>query len=61
MSGQSSAKNAAEVQKFFDGAVPVIDGGECPIGTASTIVEVRGDVITILRKGAIDKEEIFSS
>ena len=36
----------------------VIDGGECPVGTASTIIDMSKDDIKILREGAISQEQI---
>ena len=36
----------------------VIDGGVCPVGEASTILDFTKDSIQILRLGAITKEEI---
>lgn len=37
----------------------VIDGGRCPGGKESTIVDVTGEVPVILREGAIPKETIY--
>ena len=40
MSGQEPAKNATEVEKIFEDKIPLIlDGGECKLGTASTILD----------------------
>ena len=36
----------------------VIDGGRCPGGKESTIVDVTGETPVILREGAISREEI---
>jgi L-threonylcarbamoyladenylate synthase len=36
----------------------VIDGGQCPGGRESTIVDVTGEVPVVLREGAISREEL---
>ncbi len=36
----------------------IIDGGECPGGRESTIVDVSGEVPVILRQGIVAKQEI---
>jgi L-threonylcarbamoyladenylate synthase len=36
----------------------VIDGGQCPGGRESTIVDVSGETPVILREGAISGEEL---
>lgn len=52
--GAAPPRNAAEVAAQF-GAEPVLllDGGPTPGGPPSTVVRVRGDVVEILRQGAI--------
>ena len=36
----------------------IIDGGQCPGGRESTVVDVTGEVPVVLREGAISKEEL---
>ena len=36
----------------------ILDGGACPVGIESTIVDVRSDVATLLRPGAITREQL---
>lgn len=58
-SGEPSPKNAETVLKYFDGAIAgVIDGGECGIGTESTIIDMSKAPYKILRNGALTKDEI---
>ena len=60
-SGQPPPTTAQEVLKSFEGKIPLIlDGGVCKFGMSSTIVDVSGNELKILRDGAITREEIFS-
>lgn len=45
-------------EKIKEKADIVVDGGVCPIGEASTILDFTKESIQILRMGAISKEEI---
>jgi L-threonylcarbamoyladenylate synthase len=36
----------------------LLDGGDCPVGVASTIVDLTGAEPVILRQGAISREAI---
>jgi L-threonylcarbamoyladenylate synthase len=59
VSGGANALTAKDVERQLDGAVDfIIDGGTCPGGVESTVVDVTGPVPAILRKGAISEEEI---
>jgi L-threonylcarbamoyladenylate synthase len=50
---------AAEVcEQIGDKIELVIDGGRCPSGVESTVLDVTEKVPRILRLGAIPKEEI---
>lgn len=54
-SGRPSPTAAAHVLEDLGGAIDgVIDGGSCTIGIESTVIEVVGDAIVILRPGQID-------
>ena len=59
LSGKPSALNAGEVYSQFGDSIDlVIDGGRCPGGKESTIVDVTGEVPVVLREGAISMEEL---
>ena len=61
-SGAPSPKTAGEVAAYFDGAIDgIIDGGPCGIGTESTIIDLSKTPYSILRKGALDAEEVFAT
>jgi len=58
-SGQPAALTADEVGQQLEGKVDlVIDGGRCPGGRESTIVDMTSEPPTILRHGAIPSHEI---
>jgi L-threonylcarbamoyladenylate synthase len=57
--GKPSPVTAAEVRSQLDDQVDlIIDGGRCPGGEASTIVDVTGEEPVILREGPIPFSEI---
>jgi len=59
LSGRPSALTADEVYvQFGDKIDLVIDGGRCPGGRESTIVDVTGEAPVVLREGAISTEEL---
>jgi L-threonylcarbamoyladenylate synthase len=59
LSGRPSALEADEVcAQFGDSIDLVIDGGRCPGGRESTIVDVTGEVPVVLREGAIALSEL---
>ena len=59
LSGQPSPLRAEGVSAQFGNKVDfVIDGGRCPGGRESTIVDVSGETPVILREGAISGEEL---
>ena len=59
LSGKSSSLTADEVYSQFGDRVDlVIDGGRCPGGKESTIVDVTGETPVILREGAISREDL---
>ena len=58
ISGEATPKSYAELSEEFKSRVDIIvDGEECPIGSASTIIDMS-DEPKILRLGAISVEEI---
>ena len=59
LSGQPSALTAAEVQaQIGDKIDMVIDGGRCPGGVESTVIDLSGKKPVIRRQGAISFEEL---
>jgi len=59
LSGQPSALTADEVYSQIGAKIDfVIDGGRCPGGKESTIIDVTGETPVILREGAITRAEI---
>lgn len=59
ISGQPSPKNAQDVLAYFNGMIDgVIDGGECTLGTESTILDMSHLPYRILRQGALSEKEI---
>lgn len=59
ISGRPSPTTAQHVFYDMKGKIPfVIDGGECNVGVESTVVDVRGEIPTILRPGGITAEQI---
>lgn len=59
LSGSPSPLTADEVYSQFGNKIDlVIDGGRCPGGKESTIVDVTGETPVVLREGAISREEI---
>lgn len=60
-SGEKSPVTAQEVLGYFDGKISaVVDGGECGLGTESTIIDMSCAPYKILRRGALPEEEISS-
>ncbi len=59
LSGKPSPLTADEVYSQFSGKIDlVIDGGKCPGGKESTIIDVTGETPVVLREGAISREEL---
>lgn len=59
ISGKPSALTAEEVRQQLGSNVDlIIDGGKCPGGIESTIVDVTGEAPVILRQGIISRGEI---
>lgn len=57
ISGRPSPTTAEAVYNDMKGRIPMIlDGGPCQFGVESTIVEVTGNEVVILRPGAITPE-----
>jgi L-threonylcarbamoyladenylate synthase len=59
LSGKPSPLTADEVYSQLGDSVDlIIDGGMCPGGRESTIVDVTGEAPVIIREGAISREEL---
>jgi len=59
LSGKPSASTADEVRTQLGDKVDlIIDGGRCPGGKESTIVDLTGETPVVLREGAISREEL---
>lgn len=60
LSGQVSPQSAEEVLAQLEGRLELLlDGGRCPGGVPSTVVDCTGAELRILRQGAIPPEEIM--
>lgn len=58
-SGEPAPTNADQVRAYFDGKIEMIlDAGETELGIASTVVDVTGDEMRILRLGCITAETL---
>lgn len=58
-SGRPSPTSVVHVKEDLDGKIEmIIDGGDCQYGIESTIIDMTGEVPTILRPGFITKEMI---
>ncbi|MCK4369391.1 MAG: threonylcarbamoyl-AMP synthase [Dehalococcoidales bacterium] len=59
LSGKPSPLTADDVRAQLGGKIDlIIDGGRCPGGKESTIVDLTGETPVILREGAISREEL---
>lgn len=61
-SGSPSPKSADEVLEYFDGSIEaIIDGGPCELGFESTIIDLSDKPFKIVRKGALDPEDVVDA
>lgn len=59
LSGSPSPTSASHILNDLDGKIDyILDGGECEIGLESTVIDVRGEQIIVLRMGSITKDEL---
>jgi L-threonylcarbamoyladenylate synthase len=58
LSGQQPALSAPEVLRIFGEDFPVLDGGVCRVGEASTVVELVSGEMKILREGTIAAKDL---
>lgn len=58
-SGAESPKTAAAVADYFDGRIEaILDGGECALGTESTVIDMNVLPFRVLRQGALPEETV---
>jgi L-threonylcarbamoyladenylate synthase len=58
-SGQPAARTAAQARAYFSGAVKIfVDGGMLTSSSPSTVAEVVGDKVAIIRHGAISAADL---
>jgi len=59
LTGMPPAHTVAEARKYFAAEIAVfVDGGELVSKTGSTVAEIRGDRIKIIREGEIARSEL---
>jgi len=59
LSGKPSPVTATEVSRQLGNKVDlIVDGGRCPGGIESTVVDVSGPSPTLVREGAVSREDI---
>jgi L-threonylcarbamoyladenylate synthase len=62
ISGRPSLRTAEEVLRQLEGRVDlVVDGGPTSLGRESTVVRVLEDETTVLREGAISRDDILKA
>ncbi len=62
LTGKPSSKTADDVMKHLKGRIDlIIDGGPVLSGKESTVAEVIGDRMSVLREGAIPRGEILKA
>jgi L-threonylcarbamoyladenylate synthase len=62
VSGQPSAVTAQEVLAQLSGRIPlVLDGGACPGGVSSTVVDTTAPELRILRQGPLTLEALVAA
>ncbi len=57
-SGELSPTTAEHVRRSLGDAVEVLDGGACPGGLESTVVDASGETVRLLRPGLISVAEL---
>jgi L-threonylcarbamoyladenylate synthase len=62
LSGGPNPHNAADVLSQLNNRIPLIlDGGECPGGTPSTVVDCTIDQLHIMRFGPVSEEDLIAT
>ena len=59
VSGQPPARTAKEVERYFPTGINlIVDGGEVTSSLASTVLDVSGSDVRLVREGAISRETL---
>lgn len=59
-SGKPSPTTAQHVYHDLNGKLPfILDGGECQVGLESTVLDMTGDIPTVLRPGGVTPEMLL--
>ena len=59
VSGKPSPTKASHVYNDMNGRIPLIlDGGQCTLGIESTVLDLTGEVPTVLRPGMVTVEQL---
>lgn len=59
LSGKPSPTTAQHVMRDLSGRIPmIIDGGECEVGLESTVIDLSGEVPSLLRPGGVTLREL---
>jgi len=59
LSGKPSPTTAQHVMRDLSGKIPMIfDGGACEVGLESTVIDLTGEVPTLLRPGGVTLSEL---
>jgi L-threonylcarbamoyladenylate synthase len=62
ISGRPSLRTAEEVFRELEGRIDlVLNGGPATVGRESTVVRVLGEEVTVLREGAIFRDDILKA
>lgn len=62
ISGNEPAKSAQEAKEIFGNKVDIIlDGGPSPLSEPSTVVDLTGEEIWLLRKGPVSGQQIMET
>lgn len=62
LSGEPAAVSGAQAMGIFSGRVDaVLDGGVCPGGVPSTVVDLTGKIAKVVRLGAISPEKLANA
>jgi L-threonylcarbamoyladenylate synthase len=62
ISGQPNPVTAREVEDQLGGRIELIlDGGECPGGVPSTIVDLTRNPVRVIRHGIIPEDDLFET
>lgn len=61
LSGKASPLKAKEATILGEGVALILDGGMCPGGVPSTVVDVTGGELRIVRPGPLDEETLWQA